>query len=278
MSAPSVTVPAARRLMLSSGEYRQLVELSGANMPPGWKPDEHADSGAARAQLSTRGVLVNESDQLRVHPAVLRNLRILAGPMAMMDTTASIGNRGSRSLHAVAGELGASLFALDGAIELSMFAAVTLGQELIRAVPAERDTGTASCRKDTVRPEGSSREESSLGRVPLDALHELGVAQLLAHADSLALSAATERLDLPADQAELVDRVSRSDGGLQCVVTARVGEEITSSVVVWLHVDSGWLGLLPDPDGSGKQMVRLVLSAREDLGTWVAPLIAAALS
>jgi hypothetical protein len=260
--------------MLFASEYRQLVELAGVSMPPGWRPEENACSGAAVVELTTRGVLEGEGDQLRVHPSVLLNLRILAGPMVMVDTTASIGNLGSRSLHVVAGELGASLFALDdGAVELSMFAAVALGQELIRAVPAERNTRIASLLGDT-----TSTEVVPSGRVPLDALHELGVAELLARADSRALTAVTERLDLPADQAELVKRASRSNGGLQCVVTARIGEEIVSTVVVWLHMDSGWCGLLPDPDGSGKQMVRLVPAARKDLGTWVAPLIAGALS
>ncbi|HSZ29918.1 MAG TPA: hypothetical protein VK784_09210 [Pseudonocardiaceae bacterium] len=274
MSAPRVTVPAAHRLMLSAGEYRQLVELSGVDMPPGWRPDEDARSSVAVAQLTQRGVLEDEDNQLSVHPSVLLNLRILARPMVMVDTTASIGSRGSRSLHAVAGELGASLFALDdGAVELSMFAAVTLGQELIRAVPVEQDTEIAALLGGT-----TSTEALPQGRVPLNALHELGVAELLAPADSLAFTAVTEQLGLPADQAELVKRASRSNGGLQCVVTARIGEEIASTVVVWLHMDSGWLGLLPDPDGSGKQMVRLVPAAREDLGTWVAPMIAGALS
>ena len=270
MSAPSPTVPAARRLTLSPGEYRQLIELVGVDMPPGWEPEQNADATTATAQLRTRGVLVDEG----VHPAVVRNLEILARPMAMVETTASIANRGSRSLHAVAGELGASLFALDGALELSMFAAVTLGQELIRAVPAERaDQSIAARLGDT----GES-PESPWGRVPLDALHELGVAELLSGADSRAHSVATERLDLPADQAELVTRASRSDGGLQCVVTTRTGAQVAATVVVWLHGDFGWLGLLPDPDSSGHRMVRLVPAAREDLGTWVAPLIAAALS
>jgi hypothetical protein len=274
MSVPRVTVPAAHRLMLSAGEYWQLIELSGVDMPPGWRPDEDACSRVAVAQLTQRGVLEDEDNQLSVHPSVLLNLRILARPMVMVDTTASIGSRSSRSLHAVAGELGASLFALDdGAVELSMFAAVTLGQELIRAVPVEQDTGIAALLGDA-----TSTEALPQGRVPLNALHELGVAELLAPADSLAFTAVTERLDLSADQAELVKRASRSNGGLQCVVTARIGEEIASTVVVWLYVDSGWLGLLPDPDGSGKQMVRLAPAAREDLGTWVAPLIAGALS
>lgn len=264
MSTSSVTVPAARRLMLTADEYRQLVELAGVTMPPGWRPNENAHSGTAAAELTTGGV----------HPSVLLNLRILAGPMVMVDTTASIGSLGSRSLHTVAGELGASLFALDdGAVELSMFAAVTLGQELIRAVPAEQHTRIASLLGDT-----TSTDTVPHGRVPLTALHELGVAELLAHADSQAFTAVTERLDLPADQAKLVQRVGQSTGGLQCVVTARIGEEIASTVVVWLHGDSGWCGLLPDPDDSGKHMVRLIPAAREDLGTWVAPLIAGALS
>ncbi|MGH2842374.1 MAG: ESX secretion-associated protein EspG, partial [Solirubrobacteraceae bacterium] len=219
-------------------------------------------------------MLTGESGQLSVHPSVLLNLRILAGPMVMVDTTASIESLGSRSLHAVAGELGASLIALDGALELSMFAATTLGQELIRTVPAERDTGIVELLGGAANPEDASPEESPSGRVPLGALHELGLAELLARADPLALTAAMERLELPADQAKLVKSIGRSDGGLQCVVTARIGEEIASTVVVWLHGESGWVGLSPDPDDSGQQMVRLIPAAREDLGTWVAPLIA----
>jgi hypothetical protein len=109
-------------------------------------------------------VLEGEGDQLSVHPSVLLNLRILAGPMVMVDTTASIGSLGSRSLHAVAGELGASLFALDdGAVELSMFAAVTLGQELIRAVHVEQSTGIASLLGDTTSTDGLPRGREDLG-------------------------------------------------------------------------------------------------------------------
>ena len=190
MSAPHVTMPAARRLILSASEYRQLVELAGVTMPPGWRPEENARSAAAAVELTTRGVLEGKDGQRSVHPSVLLNLRILAGPMVMVDTTASIGSLGSRSLHAVAGELGASLFALDdGAVELSMFAAVSLGQELIRAVPAERNTRIASLLDDD-----TSTEIVPHGRVPLDALHELGVAELLARADSRAFTAVTERL------------------------------------------------------------------------------------
>jgi hypothetical protein len=270
----TAAVPAAHRLVLSAGQYQHLIELAAVDMPPGWEPKVTEHSASVRSELVKRGVLESNDGRFTVHPSVLMNLRNLAAPMVMVDTTVSIGSRESRSLHTVAGQLGASLFALeDGAVELSMFAAVNLGQELIRAVPAEPESGISSLL-------GGSADLEPLpsGRVPLDALHELGLAALLAGADPDAPRAVLEELDLPADQAYLAARVGRSDGVLRSLVTGRAPGGVTSSVVIWLHLESGWLGIRPDPDGSGRHLVRLEPVSREDLGTWVAPLVAGVLS
>ncbi|MBV9139598.1 MAG: hypothetical protein JO115_01520 [Pseudonocardiales bacterium] len=273
MTATEV-VPAAHRLVLSADEYQYLIELARVDMPPGWEPKVAEHSASVRSELAKRGVLQRHDGRFTVHPSVLINLRTLTTPMIIVDTTVSIGNRESRSLHTLAGQLGASLFALeDGAVELSMFAAVNLGQELIRAVPAEPDSGISS-----VLGGSADREPLPSGRVPLGALHELGLAALLAGADPDAPRAVLEGLDLPADQAYLARHVSRSDGVLRSLVTARTPSGVTSSVVLWLHLESRWLGILPDPDGSGRHLVRLEPVSRTDLGTWVAPFIAGVLS
>jgi hypothetical protein len=279
-----MSAPGAHRLVLSAREYRLLVDWAELGMPPGWEPgapseDGESAGGGADAQyeamldgLFERGVLVDADDELDLHPSVLMNLVVLAEPQLMVETTASIGAVGASSLHAVAGELGASLFALrQGGVELSMFASVTLGRELIRAVPEERVSGISAAL-------GGAPGEPPRGWVPLDALHELGVAELMRGSDPWAPAEVRGMLGLPAEQLELVARVSRSDGGLRSVVTGIRAGEAVSGLVVWLHLSSGWLGLMPDPDGSGRRMVRLEPAGREDLGTWVAPMVAAVLS
>ncbi|MGH3867817.1 MAG: hypothetical protein ACRDQ4_17160 [Pseudonocardiaceae bacterium] len=265
-------VPAAHRIVLSAGEYQHLIELAAVNMPQGWEPQRAEHPPSARSELAKRGVLERDDGRFTVHPSVLVNLQALAAPMVMVETTVSIGNRASRSLHTLAGQLGASLFALEGgAIELSLFAAVNLGQELIRAVPAEPESGISFLLGGP-----ADRESLPSGRVPLGALHELGLAALLADPD--APRVVLEGLDLPADQAQLARRVGRSDGALRSLVTGRVPGGVTSTLVLWLHLESGWLGIVPDPDGSGRRMVRLEPVSRADLGTWVAPFIAGVLS
>lgn len=256
------SAPAAHRLTLSAGEYRYLVERLGMSMPPGWEPG--AGTGAATEDLLKRGVLRGDGELLSIHPSVEMNLRILAHPKVMLDTSATIGDAGLHSVHAVAGSLGASLFALpEGGVELSMFAAADLGQELIRAVPASEDGGGAVV----------------AGRLPLDALRELGLAELMRDADPRAVEEVLARLGLSKDEAELARRVAgAANGGLESVITARVGDAVSSARVAWLHLGSGWLGIRPDPDGSGRRMVRLEPVARADLGVWAAPYVAEALA
>jgi hypothetical protein len=252
---------AAHRLPLSAAEYRYLVERLGLSMPPGWEPG--VAPGVSTDDLVARGVLRGDGDLLAVHPSVEMNLRILAHPRVMLDTSATLGADGLHSVHAVAGSLGASLFALaDGGVELSMFAATALGQELIRAVPAAEDG-----------PAGS------YGRLPLAALQELGLAELLRDADPRAVEEVLGTLRLPADEAALAVRVAAATNGvLVCVITARVADEVRSARVAWLHANGGWVGIRPDPDSSGRRMVRLEPVAREDLGVWVAPYVAEALA
>ena len=235
---------APHRLRLSAAEYRSLVERLGLSMPPGWEP---------------RAVGVAEAPG-EVHPSVEANLNVLAHPRIMLDTSATIGPAGLHSVHAVAGSLGASLFALDdGGMELSLFPAVRLGQELIRAVP-ESGGSTLS------------------GRLPVEALRELGLAELQRSADPRAVAEVLASLGLATDEAAFATRVAAADGGLVCLITARVGAEVASGRVTWLHAGGGWVGVTPDPDSSGRRMVRLDPVAREDLGVWVAPYVAEALA
>jgi hypothetical protein len=257
-----MTTLAAHRLPLSAAEYRYLVELLGLSMPPGWEPGVAV--GVRTDDLVRRGVLLG--DPAAVHPSVEMNLGILAGPRVMLDTSATVGSEGLHSLHAVAGSLGASLFALaDGGVELSMFAATDLGRELVRAVPDADD--------------GSAGSAGVAGRLPLAALHELGLAELQRDADPRAVAEVLGTLALPPDEAALAARVaSAANGARVCVITARVADEVRSARVAWLHADGGWVGIRPDPDSSGRRMVRLEPVAREDLGVWVAPYVAEALA
>lgn len=273
MSSPTQSL-APRRLRLSAGEYAYLVDRLELSMPPGWEPAPSERTGTEPEDLAQRGVLHGDGDLLAVHPSVAMNLRILAGPTVMLDTTATIGPSGLHSLHALAGSLGASLFALDaGALELSLFAAADLGRELIRAVPSEEDTeigATLGNGHDGGPPQG---------QVPLAALRELGVAELLRGADPEAPAQVLDELGLPADEADLATEVARrTDGALVSQITARVADEVRTARVAWLHTDSGWSGIRPAPPRSDRPMVALEPVARADLGVWAAPYVSEALS
>ena len=113
------------------------------------------------------------------------------------------------------------------------------------------------------------------GRLPLAALQEMGAARLFRDADPGGPAAVVARLNLSGGEAALAQQVAtETDGALRCLVISRNG---VTSQVSWVHTDGGWSGLEPDPDGSGRRMVRLEPAAREDLGTWVAPAVAGAL-
>jgi hypothetical protein len=271
---PQTGTTAPHRLSLSAAGYAYLVDRLELNMPPGWEPAAGDDTRTESAGLIRRGVLTGDGDLTTVHPSVAMNLRILAAPQIMLDTTATIGTAGRHSLHAISGSLGASLVALaDRAVELSLFAATDLGRELIRAVPPGQDTGIGSTLGNGLPV------EPPRGRVPLVALHELGVAELLRGADPDAPADVLAGLDLPPAEAELARQVAaRTDGGLVCQVTGRVAGEVRWARVSWLHTEAGWSGIRPDPDGARRRMVLLEPVDRADLGAWVAPSVAEALA
>ncbi len=271
--AARTEAPAAHRITLTAGEYAALIAKLDVSLPPDWEPAPDITTGREDETLLDKGVYRGAGDLVTVHPSIEVNLRVLAGPQIMFDSTATIGARGSRSLHAVAGELGASLFALpDAGVELSMFAAVDLGRELVRAVPAE-EAGIGSALDDT------DPAEPLRGTVPLAALHELGVADLLREADPDAPGYVLAELKLPKAEAEFaLEVVRRADGVLRCLVTALVGGGVHSAQVTWLHTDAGWVGVRPAATGASRKLVELVPVAREELGVWVTPFVAEALS
>ncbi|MFS8098090.1 ESX secretion-associated protein EspG [Lentzea alba] len=263
--------PAPHRLVLSAREFAYLVEKTGVDLPPDWMPAADVQIGPAEADLTKKRVVTGVGDEATVHPSVERNLQILAGPAVMLDTIASIGPKSSHSVHAVNGPLGASLFALgEGAVELSMFASVDLGKELIRAVP-QADPAGASLES---RLGGGDDAEPLKGRLPLAALQEMGAARLFRAADPDAPAAVLAELNLSGEEAALAENVAtQTDGALRCLVLGGNG----SSQVNWVHTPGGWSGLEPEPDGSGRRMVKIEPTEREDLGTWVAPAVAGAL-
>ncbi|MFC3892241.1 ESX secretion-associated protein EspG [Lentzea rhizosphaerae] len=264
--------PAPHRLVLSAGEFAYLVEKTGVDLPPDWMPADDVAIGPAEAGLTKKRVVTGVGDEAEVHPSVERNLQILAGPTVLLDTIASIGSKSLHSVHAVNGPLGASLFALgDGAVELSMFASVDLGKELIRAVPQADPAGTSL----ESRLGGAEDAQPLQGRLPLEALQEMGAARLFRAADPDAPAAVLAQLKLSGDEASLAQNVAeQTDGALRCLVIWANG----TSQVNWVHTAGGWSGLDPEPDGSGRRMVRVEPAQREDLGTWVAPAVAGALA
>ncbi|MFD9699378.1 hypothetical protein [Lentzea sp. NPDC059081] len=264
--------PAPHRLVLSARELAYLVEKTGTDLPPDWMPAADVAIGPAEADLTKKRVVTGVGDEASVHPSVERNLEILAGPTVLLDTIASIGAKTSHSVHAVNGPLGASLFALgDGAVELSMFASVDLGRELVRAVPAEDPAGVSL----ESRLGGTEDVEPLRGRLPLVALQEMGAARLFRAADPDAPAAVVAQLDLSGEEAALARGVAdRTDGALRCLVVWSGG----TSQVNWVHTAGGWSGLDPEPGGADRRMVRIEPARREDLGTWVAPAVAGALA
>ncbi|MDQ3580089.1 MAG: hypothetical protein M3443_21320, partial [Actinomycetota bacterium] len=141
MSTPT---PAAHRLTLTAAEFSHLVDRLDVDLPPDWRPATDIGAGSEVALLD-KGVLQGSGDLVKVHPSIEANVRIIAGPQIMFDTTATCGSKGSRSLHVISGALGASLFLLpDAGVELSMFSSVDLGRELVRAVPEPDDTAIES--------------------------------------------------------------------------------------------------------------------------------------
>ncbi|MDT5036743.1 MAG: hypothetical protein QOE03_1928 [Micromonosporaceae bacterium] len=259
--------PAPRRLVLTRAEWALLVRVSTITAPPGFEParvDEPALRAAARA-LSARRVVTGGSDDPRdcvPVKSVAVNLAVATAPAATVRVEVVMGGRGLRAFYSLSGPWGGSLFTLaDAAVELSLYPAETLGRELLRAVPPP--AGSAPVAARVAAALGDGRDAALTGRLPLSAL--AGSARTG--------GVVTDTVTAP--EAELAARVAgQRVGTLRCLVSGRGGTGILVGQFSWLATADGWTGLRPDPDGTDRRMVALHRVNRDDLGVWVAPLLA----
>ncbi len=281
MTAPAMKIQ-PRRLVLAAAELELLRRVSGdLTLPadfavgqPAQAPGfgvEAATLAAAGRSLAERGALRSDSDSPlggEPHPSVLANLQVLAAPEVLLETHVSVDGQTIRAAHAVAGGLGASLARLGetATVELSIFPAERLGLELVRMVPA-----TGSAARAGQRP---------AGLLPLDAIAQVGLADEVG-GDEVVRQLAAE-LRLTAAEQQLARALSTQAGGvLHCLVTAPPrgpGEPARVGQVLWYATAGGWVGLDPEPGPDDRRTVRLRPADPIDLGAWLAPLVAEALS
>ena len=232
-------------------------------MPPGFGPAtfDEATLRAATQSLAKRQVVKGNPDDpghCVLVDSIAVNLATLAVPAFTIQVDVSVNGSGLRAVYAIAGAFGASVFTLaDQAVELSMFAADTMGVELIRAVPDLKGLTPTQNRLDDAL--GGSDHRAPAGRLPLSALQHqpptLG--------------------ELSASEAALAAQISAvSVGTLQCLVSGSSTAGVQVGQVVWVATVRGWIGMRPDPDGTSRQMVNVEPVNRADLGIWVAPLVA----
>lgn len=286
MAKAAAGVLASRRLTLDAAALALFVHKGWLQLPPGFPMagvsvagpagagedvDEPTLRDAAR-KLADRGVVVGSGDEpLECRPvaAIAGNLAVLADPQAMVHVEVAGPRVGSQAVYAVAGQLGASLFVLaDGAAELSLFPAVALGRELVRAVPPAADLRAAEANEIAPALGGSTEPPQPLsGRVPLAAL-----ADRYGSGEPSGAAAAADALGMSRQQADLAAQVHASTiATLRCVVTGRIRDGVVVGQVVWLATRDGWVGLRPDPGKSRQPTVALQPVGREELGLWLAP-------
>ena len=251
----------ARRLTLTPAEWAVLAEGRLTDPPPGFAAPEVSSSERddAVASLVRRAVLLpaEEAGPARPVPAVAGNLEVLRRPVlgVRLDVAGRVGARSA--WFAVGTGFVAGVLALPGGgVELSLAPDVRLGAELARAVPdAAAVTGF---REEPAGPEGVAS-----GRLPLGLLDD----------------GATPPDGSPtAAEAALAERLRRrTAGSLSCLVLGRAGGSLAAGQVSWLATDAGWVGLRPLSDGSPRRLVDVVPVQPADLGTWVAPAVAALL-
>ncbi|MGI5238878.1 hypothetical protein [Dactylosporangium sp. CA-139066] len=244
-----------------------LSELLQVTVPLAAAPSSPPDRAAIEEGLNDRGVLVGESRDRRVVDPVAVGLRMLAGSALRIAVDVGAPQRALRAQYTLAGPLGASLIELaGGAVELSLFPAVALADELVRAVPPVEDVMAA--RRGIIDALGDGDEPPLSGRLPLAALEEFTVAApLAANVDDL-----RARLGLTRDEWQLAQQLTLRTGGVLVVtLTSARDDDIAVGQVVWLAAGDGWLGLRPDPDGSGRRMMCVEPVQRSDIGSWVAP-------
>ena len=246
---------APRRLTLTAAEWTVLtggrLETAPGAFAAGTVPPEDRDG--AVASLTRDQVLAADGEPV---PAVAAQLEVLRRPLFTLRVEIS-GRAGSRhGWFAVGAGMVAGVLTLPGSrIELSLAPEVRLGTELARAVPGAAEvTGPW--------PAGHERGDGAplTGQLPL---------ALLEDAPTTGTS--------PEEQALAQELERRTAGSLSCLVLGRTGSGLGAGQVSWLATGAGWIGLRPRPDGSARRPVDLVPVEPADLGTWVAPIVAALL-
>lgn len=265
--------------MLSADELGYLLGALDCDLPPSWRssaprPAPEQAASAKRGLVQRRAIAAEGDGTSAVNPSVAVNLHVLARPQAMLATSAHIGSRGAQSLHAVSGMFGASLFRRDGGeLELSLFRAVDLGKELLRAVPPEPEH-----MPDLAKLFGDEPPPPLAGTLPLRAVEELGLAVTLRAADPAGVGAVLAALALPEAQNRLASRLAdETDGLLTCDLTGRTASGPAADRIVWLHAGSSWIGLRTGWAPDGSQLVRLEPTRPGSLGVWAAGFLSAVL-
>lgn len=277
----------AHRLALTGPEWTVLCDLAGVRPPAGFGPEEEvpeAARAAADLALAERDVLHAAGDDRTVHPSVRGNLALWADPDAVVRLEITVRQQGLRASYAIRGQAAGSLVTLpDDGVEMSLFPATELGDELVRAVPKapERVTegsrigaalaGAAPDRSAGADPGPDTGSAVLRGRLPLAALADYAAVSQLAP-DSVA----TQLSLSPAEAALAADVAAHTLGVLRALVVSgdrasRAAGAVLAGQVIWLATDHGWCGLRPRPDGSGRQLVELVPVGHTALGGWLAP-------
>jgi len=252
-----------------------LAAAAPGELPPGAGPPDVAEDErlVAGERLAGRGVGRPGPAGGGFQPvrSLLVNLALLSTPTVSLQLDVAGTGGGRRAWFGVHGELGAALLtAAEGGVELSLFPAVRLGAELVRAVPEAALVGGPSGGIGTALT-GPTPPPS--GRLPLVAIEDIDALRRLA--DPGQLAAAVARHGLDAAELELAGQLSRrTTGTLSCRVLGRLDGDVAVGQVLWVATDAGWISLTPDPDGTGRRMVSVRPVARTDIGTAVAPFVA----
>ena len=261
----------ARRLLLRMDEFAALCADLTAELPVAFVPVPTADASTvasstvgssavasllevARTCLTERGITGNAYD------AVAANLRLFAAAHIVITVDVVVDDESLLGLVCLADHGGATLVHTQGgAVELSLWDIGNLAIELGRVVPPSTASTRATSRAVDAHALVTALALDTGGHheVAVQALRREGLS-LLEAADVLAVAATTY-------------------GSMHCVVTdrdSRRPQEVTVAHVVWILTRDGWLGLRRQARGA----IEMTPVSPADLGTFVAPFLAATIS